>query len=80
MVGGPQLFDVVCRMKQFGFVVYDMYGLNYRPLDNALAQVDMIFVREDGVFRKSHAFATPKQRQIQFREMQGCLAEVSRES
>jgi FkbM family methyltransferase len=62
MVGGPQVYDVVARMKQFGFVAYDMWGHNYRPFDGALAQVDMAFVREEGAFRKSHVFATPEQR------------------
>jgi FkbM family methyltransferase len=62
MVGGPQVYDVVSRMKQFGFVVYDMWGLNYRPFDKALVQVDMAFVREEGAFRGSHVFATPEQR------------------
>jgi FkbM family methyltransferase len=68
MLGGPQLYDVVCRMKQLGFVLYDIYGMSYRPLDGALCQIDAVFVREHGVLRRSHAFATPGQREIQFRE------------
>jgi len=63
MIGGPQLYDVVARMKELGFVTYDIGGFLYRPLDGALAQVDMTFVREHGCFRESHAFATPVQRQ-----------------
>jgi len=62
MIGGPQLFDVVSRMKQLGFVVYDVWGFLYRPFDNALCQLDIAFVREDGPFRKSHVYATPEQR------------------
>jgi FkbM family methyltransferase len=62
MIGGPQFSDVVAKMKQWGFVAYDVWGLNYRPFDHALAQVDMAFVREDGLFRQSHVFATPEQR------------------
>jgi FkbM family methyltransferase len=62
MIGGPQVYDVIVRMKEYGFVVYDIWGHNYRPYDNALAQVDMAFVREEGVFRQSHVFATPEQR------------------
>lgn len=60
--GGSQLYDIVSKMKEFGFVIYDVYGLLYRPLDSALAQINLLFVREDGLFRKSHAFATPEQR------------------
>jgi FkbM family methyltransferase len=63
MLGGPQFFDIVDWMKQSRFVAYDIFGFHYRPLDNALCQVDMAFVREDGPFRKSHAYATPEQRQ-----------------
>jgi FkbM family methyltransferase len=62
MLGGPQFFDIVARMKEIGFVAYDVCGFLYRPLDGALAQMDMVFVREDGPLRASHAFATPEQR------------------
>jgi FkbM family methyltransferase len=79
MIGGPQFYDVVHFMKQSGFVAYDIFAVNYRPLDGALAQVDMIFVREDGFFRQSHAFATPEQRQEQLREMRAHLAQASKE-
>jgi FkbM family methyltransferase len=78
MIGGPQFFDIVSYMKGAGFVAYDIFAVNYRPLDGALAQVDMIFVREDGFFRQSHAFATPEQREAQNREMQSHLAEASK--
>ncbi len=74
MIGGPQLFDLVSRMKELGFVVYDMYPILYRPLDNALAQVDLIFVREHGLFRQSHAYATPAQRQLLDRQLDPLLA------
>jgi FkbM family methyltransferase len=63
IIGAPQFGDVVSRMKQLGFVVYDAYGFLYRPLDNALYGMDIVFVREDGPFRRSHAFATSKQRE-----------------
>jgi FkbM family methyltransferase len=57
----PQLGDVVCAMRDRGYVVYDVYGGHLRPLDGALAQVDVAFVREDGRFRRAHAYATPEQ-------------------
>ena len=47
-VDGPQFYDVVSFMKDRGFVAYDIIGHNYRPLDGALAQVDMVFVKETG--------------------------------
>jgi len=64
---GPQFYDVVTFMKSRGFVAYDICGLQYRPLDNALSQVDMAFVKETGLFRKHHYYATPRQREEQNR-------------
>jgi FkbM family methyltransferase len=80
MVGGPQLNDVVSKMKELGFVVYDICGFLYRPLDNALCQVDMVFVREDGVFRQCHAFATPDWRRSQIRNLGPLLAQLQNKS
>jgi FkbM family methyltransferase len=51
--GGPQLADVVQFMKGRGFVAYDIIGGHERPLDGALAQLDFVFVRELGRFRRS---------------------------
>ena len=61
-VHGPQFADIVKRMKDLGFVVYDMVGLAHRPLDGALAQADVAFVKEQGLLRQQHHFATPMQR------------------
>lgn len=61
--GGPQLYDIVTFMKSHGFVVYDIFGGHYRPLDGALAQVDMAFVKENSQFRKHHIYTTRKQRE-----------------
>ena len=66
MIGGPQFHDVISQMKSCGFVVYDIYGFTYRPFDGALAQVDIVFVREQGFLRKSHVFSTPEKRRQQF--------------
>ncbi len=62
---GPDFNDVVLYMKSHGFVAYDISGLQYRPLDNALSQVDVAFVKEEGLFRQRHFYATPKQREAQ---------------
>ena len=52
----PDFYDIVQYMKKCGFVAYDIInGLN-RPLDNALAQKDILFVKEKGIFRQSHKF------------------------
>ncbi|MGI8440472.1 MAG: FkbM family methyltransferase [Thermoleophilaceae bacterium] len=57
----PELADVVAAMGERGFAPYDIYGGHLRPSDGALAQVDVAFVREDGRFRRDHAYATPEQ-------------------
>ena len=62
LVGCPQLPEVMAYMKMKGFVPYDIFGYLYRPRDNALSQVDIVFVREDGMFRREHGYATQEQR------------------
>ena len=62
---GAQFYDVVTFMKSKGFVVYDVCGLQYRPLDNALSQVDIAFVRDEGLCRSYHYYANPEQRRQQ---------------
>jgi FkbM family methyltransferase len=71
---GPTFCDVVAYMKSKGFVPYDVYGLQYRPLDGALSQIDIAFVKERGQFRTSHYYATPEQRAEQNRELKSYLA------
>jgi FkbM family methyltransferase len=57
----PELAEVTGALRELGFVAYDIYDGHLRPIDGALAQVDMAFVREDGRFRRTHAYATPDQ-------------------
>lgn len=63
MKGAPQFYDVVKYMKDHGFVAYDIIlGWN-RPLDNALGQIDIVFVQENGMFRRDHSYSTVEQMQ-----------------
>lgn len=66
-VGGPRFEQVVDFMHTRGFSAYDIFGLLYRPIDNALAQIDLAFVQTDGPFRQVHSFATREQRAAQDR-------------
>jgi FkbM family methyltransferase len=66
-VEGPQFYDVIVFMKERGFVLYDMLGYSYRLLDGAMSQVDLVFVKENGMFRKYHFYATKDQREAQNR-------------
>jgi len=63
---GPQLLEVLNYMSDRGFVLYDIFGQLYRPLDNALIQTDLVFVRESGPLRQHHFYATAEQRKAQF--------------
>lgn len=73
-IEGPELPAVIEFMSRGGFVPYDIFGLQYRPLDGALSQVDLVFVREDGLFRRHHVYATPEQRAAQDRRFAESLA------
>jgi FkbM family methyltransferase len=59
--GAPLLHDVVAYMHERGFVVYELYGGHVRPLDGALAMINLAFVRLDGTFRRDQGYATPEQ-------------------
>jgi FkbM family methyltransferase len=59
--GAAQLHDVIPYMKERGFVAYDLFGGALRLSDGALAVTNLAFVREDGRFRRDHAFGTPEQ-------------------
>jgi FkbM family methyltransferase len=65
--GGAELADVVAWMRDAGFSAYDFYNGHLRPLDGALAQVDMAFVRTDGPLRAEHRYATPEQAEALYR-------------
>jgi FkbM family methyltransferase len=45
--GNPLLHDVVPFMHQRNFQAYDICTLMRRPLDQALIQIDMIFIKRD---------------------------------
>lgn len=55
--GGPEIYDVIEFMKRHGFVIFDLVGMKRRPLDGATAQLDLLFVAENAVFRSDHRWA-----------------------
>lgn len=73
---GPEFSDIVAYMKTRGFVLYDITGLQYRPLDNALSQADVAFVKDSGMFRREHFYATPAQRAAQNQRIQTHLHDL----
>ena len=48
----PLVDEVMNFMLARGFFPYDLFGGYNRPLDGALAQVDVAFVKRDGLFRR----------------------------
>jgi len=74
--GAPLLCEVLAYMKARGFVPYDLLGLQYRPIDGALSQVDVVFVKEHGAFRRIHAYATAEQRLVQNQDYRSYLLNV----
>ena len=67
--GAPEFAAMISHMESLGFVPYDIVGLSHRPLDGALAQIDMAFVPADGPLRRHHHFATPAQRRVLTRRL-----------
>jgi len=49
--GAPEILDVMKKLDEYGFIAYEILEGHYRPLDNALAQVDVVFVPKDSVLR-----------------------------
>jgi len=45
--GAPLLHETIAFMTDSGFRAYDFCSAMRRPLDDALFQTDMIFVRQD---------------------------------
>jgi FkbM family methyltransferase len=43
----PLVGEVIETLRGRGYRLYDVLGFNYRPLDSALWQTDLIFVREN---------------------------------
>jgi FkbM family methyltransferase len=52
----PLLHELVGWLGERGFVAYDICGMTRRPLDNALWQADMIFVRKDDPLRHDKGY------------------------
>jgi FkbM family methyltransferase len=67
VAGGAEVADVIAWMRDARFSLYDIYHGHLRPLDGALAQVDMAFVRSDGPLRADHRYATPEQADALYR-------------
>jgi len=50
----PDFYDIVEFMHASGFALYDLLDGLYRPLDSALGQLDLAFVKHRGPLREKH--------------------------
>lgn len=55
------LTEIIIFLKEKGFKPYAFVDGSNRPYDQALGQIDVFFVRENGFFRKSHRWAKDDQ-------------------
>jgi len=68
MLDSHNIFDQVIEFfAARDYVLLDISGLAYRPLDGNLAQLDGAFCHRDSTFRQSHAYASHQFRVEQFR-------------
>ncbi len=59
--GAPEVADVICEMAEWGYVPYEILEGHYRSADDAMAQVDVAFVRKDSALRKVNSFFANEQ-------------------
>ena len=53
----PDFAEIVIRLRELGYSVYDIVSYQVRPRDEALGYVDLVFVRDDGPLRAHHSWA-----------------------
>jgi FkbM family methyltransferase len=70
---GSPFEEVIAIARAAGFVVFDIENLSRRPLDGALAQADVVFVREESPVRAQHVYASPEQRAAQDSEFSAAI-------
>ena len=73
--GGAQFYDCIEFMKQRGFVVYDVFDLQYRLVDGAMSQADIAFVKDESKFREVHFYASKEQRKQQTKQLKKAIRE-----
>jgi FkbM family methyltransferase len=59
MPGQPVTREVISFMWERGYELYDITEYLRRPLDGALGQVDLAFVKRDGMFRTKSGWSRP---------------------
>lgn len=56
--GQPTIVEIINYMDARDYVIYDFAGFIRRKYDSALGQCDIVFVKKDGVLRKSNRWSS----------------------
>jgi FkbM family methyltransferase len=72
-IGQPVFFDYITFMKQKGFVVYDIIGCSYTYLEQDLGFVDLVFVKEKGIFRQEQRWLGEHQTHLIEKDYRGIV-------
>jgi len=65
--GGAEFIDYVTGLDELGYRVYDIWGWLYRPGDQRLQHLDLVFVKTDGLLRQNKLFPQGQQNLGYFR-------------
>ena len=52
----PQLYEILRRLKEWGFVAFDLINRNYNDVAGFLKQFDLVAVKENGFFRTRSSY------------------------
>jgi FkbM family methyltransferase len=58
-----KIMDLIKFFDEIDYEIYDIYGAGYRPYDNALAQIDLIFTHKDSKLNKVNIYANKEDRE-----------------
>lgn len=61
--GAPEIHDIIARMAGLGYRCYEVLEGHYRAADDALAQVDVAFVKQDSDLRSTKSYFLQDQAQ-----------------
>ena len=59
--GAPEFNAIVAKMEALGFACYETLEGHYRAVDNAMAQVDLVFVPKDSPLRQERGYFSAEQ-------------------
>jgi FkbM family methyltransferase len=51
------LISVINELNNQNYIVFDIFNMNYRKIDNALCQIDMVFINKNSKLNKKNYYA-----------------------